>query len=140
MNIRTVIAVLFSVLFSSVAMAEEKRFDNHVVYFSALNSTFITAETGRQYGVRRSEKTGLLTLSVHQEPDTPIPASITVSARSLLGTMHDIDMKQVREGEAIYYIGTFPLEHRETLTFDIDIAPEDDTASYSFDFSQEFYR
>ena len=125
---------------SQLAVAEQETYPDHTIFYTALNSTYITPEISQQYGIRRSENRGLLTLAVHAKPDMPVPASIKVSSRSLLGKIEPISMQQVQEGTAIYYIGTFSMGHRETLTFNVSVAPEGKETPYLFDFSQEFYK
>ena len=46
---------------------------------------------------------------------------------------------EIRDGEAIYYIGDFRITNQETLNFDIEVTPEGESAPYKAQLSQQFY-
>jgi hypothetical protein len=69
----------------------------------------------------------------------PTHAKITAQVVNLAGQMRDIELREIREGTAIYYIGEFSVAHEETLKFDIKLKPEGTTETYTVKYSQEFY-
>jgi hypothetical protein len=48
-------------------------------------------------------------------------------------------MREIKEQDAVYYIGETPVANRETLIFDITVTPEGITAPSEVRFKREFY-
>jgi hypothetical protein len=48
-------------------------------------------------------------------------------------------MRELREGDAIYYIGELTVSNQEMLTFSINVRPEGVDAPYQIRFRQQFY-
>jgi hypothetical protein len=48
-------------------------------------------------------------------------------------------MREVREGNAIYYIGEFGVANEETVKFDVRILPQGTRNEFKVEFSQDFY-
>ncbi|MCB1857729.1 MAG: DUF4426 domain-containing protein [Gammaproteobacteria bacterium] len=115
----------------------------YVVHHNAIPTALLTPEIASAYGIIRSKYRGMLSVSViKQIPNTTgtaVTARIAASARNLTGQTREIDMREVREGEAIYYIGEFPIVHRELLTFTLDVHPENGPESIKAELSQEFF-
>jgi len=70
---------------------------------------------------------------------TAVTAQIEATSRNLQGQIREIAMREVREGQAIYYLGEFPVEHGETLRFDLKVRPQGSASSYAVELSQDFY-
>ena len=66
-------------------------------------------------------------------------ADVTVSASNLTGQLKSVDTREIREAQAIYYIGEVGVANRETLIFDISVKPEGETAPFTVRFRQQFY-
>jgi hypothetical protein len=50
-----------------------------------------------------------------------------------------MEMRQVTEGEAIYYIGTVSITGNEILVFDIKAQPEGEALTLAAKFTREFF-
>ena len=48
-------------------------------------------------------------------------------------------MRENREGDAVYYIGDFLVQHGELLSFDNEVRPEGEKQVFSTRMSQEFF-
>ncbi len=135
---------LISTFLSVSVFAEQKvEFDGYEMHYIVLNTTEIPAEIAEFYALKRSGKRAFINLSIlKQTPDgygTPVTTDVTAIQRSLVGQKIDIALREIREGEAIYYIGDFPIINREVLWFDIDLILEDDTR-FSFSFDQQVWQ
>jgi hypothetical protein len=133
-----------SFLLTSIAVAEQKvEFGNYDLHYIVLNTTEIPADIAAQYDLNRSGKRAFINLSVLQKTDDgygkPVPASIVAVQRSLLGQVVPIDLREIREGTAIYYIGDFQIINRETLWFDVELVLEDGT-EFEFSFDQQVWQ
>lgn len=55
---------------------------------------------------------------------TAVTASVSGGKRNLLGQVSDIDFREIREENAIYYIGEFDYSNAEIVRFTIIVQPE----------------
>jgi len=126
-----------------VTRASFETFGDHVVHFNAQSTTMLPPEVARAFGIRRSGNRAMLNITVlrreEAEADTPVTAVVTVNATNLLAQQKDISMRELREGEAIYYIGEVTVANEEIVTFDISVRPEGAVSAHEFRFRQQFY-
>lgn len=111
------------------------------VYFNALPSTELTPDVARQYGITRSANRALLNVSVRRgEPgaDVAVPARVDAVATNLSGQRMDVRMREVRDGDALYYLGEARISGQDTLTFELTITVEGE-APMTATFKQEFF-
>jgi hypothetical protein len=126
------------------ALAENStRVAGYTIHHNAITTDKLAPDVARHYGIQRSRNRGLLNVSViKDEPGTtgtPVTAMVKATSRNLQGVIREVAMREVREGEAVYYLGEFPVEHAETLDFAIQVKPQGETTSYAAELSQEFY-
>lgn len=136
--------LLLVLLLVGAVHAEQKvDFSGHELHYIVLNTTEISAQVAQKYDIIRSGKRAFINLSVLRQTSDgygqPVSADITAIERSLLGQMLKINLQEIREGSAIYYIGTFPIIDRETLWFDIDLTV-DNGPSFDFSFPQKVWQ
>ena len=123
---------------------QASEFGDYVVHYNALNSSLITPEVARAYGIRRSDSRGLINISIIRSvPDkglTAVRASVKTSAKNLTGQTRDIEMREITEGEdAIYYIGEFSVSNMEMFDFTVAVTPEGMDKPFKVHFRQQFY-
>jgi hypothetical protein len=126
------------------ALAENStKVPGHTIHHNALSSSQLAPEIARSYGIQRSPNRGLLNVSVIRDvpgtTGTAVTAQVEATSRNLQGQIREIAMREVREGPAIYYLGEFPVEHGETLRFDLRVRPQGAAASYAVELNQDFY-
>jgi hypothetical protein len=68
-----------------------------------------------------------------------VTAIVTVKTVNLTGQLKNITMRQVNEGEAIYYIGEVTIANRETLIFDIGVTPDGVEKASDVRFKRQFF-
>ena len=112
----------------------------HVVHFSAQLTDQLPADIAQVYNIVRSKNRAMLNVSIIEE-DTgaPVTADVTVKTQNLTGQLKTVTMREIREQEAIYYIGETPVANRETLIFDISVIPAGKTSASDVRFKREFY-
>lgn len=94
------------------------------VHYNALPTTVLSPEVARQYGITRSAGRALLNVAILRSiegTDTPVPATVTAAATNLNGQRQDLTMREVREGDAIYYLAEARFQDQETLTFELEV-------------------
>jgi hypothetical protein len=120
------------------AMAERKQsFGDLDVHYSAFNSSFLQPDIAAAANLTRSKSQGVVNIAV-RKADQPVGAQVSGQVKNLLGQVHNLQFKQVKEGEAIYYLAQFPFDGNETLRFSLQVQATGGTTQ-SFDFTQEFF-
>lgn len=136
-------ALLAGLLATLPALAANSvRSGEWVVHYNAVPTTSLTPEVARQYGITRSANRALVNVSVRRgEPgaDQAVPARVSVAATNLNGQRSSLRVREVREGEAIYYLAEARVQGQETLNFELEVVTEGATAPIRASFRQEFF-
>lgn len=101
--------------------------DGYTVHYNALPSTALSAEVARAYGITRSGTRGFLNIAVLRDDagtGTAVPARITARSRALTGQVGAIELRELRDQDAIYYVGEFRIRGEEQLRFELEVHPE----------------
>lgn len=118
-------------------------FGDYIVHFNAQSTTMLPAQVARAFGIQRSENRAMLNITVLRRneatEDMPVEANVSVAASNLLGQVKNVRLRELREGEAIYYIGEMTVANEEIIKFDISVQPEGLERPYEFSFKQQFY-
>jgi hypothetical protein len=129
---------------TAVAHAEiSQKFGPLEIHYNALTTDELLPEVARAYKIERSKTRGLVTMSVlKQNPvgaPTPVPAKITVYVTNLTQQLANVEMREIKEGTAIYYLGEFRVVPPDTLKFTatVEVAGE---PRRELVFNQTFYK
>ena len=118
-------------------------FGDYVVHFNAISTNQLTPEIARQYAIVRSDNRAMLNVSIlRKEAGTtgaPVSGSVSASAVNLTGQHKNMTMREIREGEAVYYIGELAVANEETLVFSIDVTPMNESSRFSVRYMKQFY-
>ena len=113
---------------------------DHVVHFSAQSTDQLPPDVARAYNIVRSKNRAMLNVSVLREEDgVPVVAKVSVKTVNLTGQLKNVTMRQINEGDAIYYIGEVAIANRETLVFDISVTPDGSQIARDVRFKRQFY-
>ncbi|TDF34418.1 DUF4426 domain-containing protein [Alteromonadaceae bacterium M269] len=131
--------VLAMAFFAFPSLAEQKQtLGEWDVHYIVVNSTFFEPEVARQYGIQRSQFNALVNISVlDKETQKAQSVAITGQATNLIGNSKKLTFKEVKEGDAIYYLAQIPFRHKENYRFDIDV--RHGNSSENLKFKHEFY-
>jgi len=140
----TALTLLTIMLSKTVSAQQAQQFEDYTIHYSALNSSLISPEVAKAYGIRRSESRALINIAVLKNTNDPLPtavkAKVTTSGRNLTGQTREIDMREIHEGDdAIYYIGELSVRNMETLDFTVMVTPEGQSKPFTLKFKQQFY-
>jgi hypothetical protein len=118
--------------FSSSA-EQKKQLGNWDVHYMVLSTTFLTPEIAKANNIVRSRFSSLVNISV-LDNTSKVAQSVAMSgsATNLLGTKKELSFKQVKEGDAIYYLALLDYRNRETYRFKINIQQGNITRTLSF--------
>ncbi|HLU13972.1 MAG TPA: DUF4426 domain-containing protein [Arenimonas sp.] len=111
------------------------------LHYNAVPSTSLTPEVARQYGITRSANRVLVNVALRQGTpgaDRAVPAAVSIAATNANGQRMNLRVREVREGEAIYYLAEANVVGRDILRFEIEATPEGDKP-IRVEFRQEFF-
>lgn len=115
----------------------------YTIHHNALTTDSLPIQVATAYGIQRSKSRALLNVAViRDEPGTmgtPVHAQIRAVARTLYGQIRPIELREIVEDQAIYYIADFPVAHRERLHFQFEILPAGGRYPLRANMHQEFY-
>ncbi|MDA8384032.1 MAG: DUF4426 domain-containing protein [Betaproteobacteria bacterium] len=142
---RTLLALSFVLAFAlpGISAADQAvRFNQVEVHYNAVATDFLSPQVAKSYGITRSHYRGLLTISVLADQAKGAPQAVAAKVSAYRVNMADqlanIDMREVKEAHAIYYLGTFHISRPETLTFHVNVTPHGKTQAYQVKFTRDF--
>lgn len=120
----------------AVVSAGDVRLRASVVPTAGLNQA-----VADRYGIEPDRGTVMLLVGVRQGPsmrETALPARISAVATDLRGVRTRIDLREIRTGELVDYVGTMRMTPPETLRFELEAEHAAGTPS-RLAFSRDFY-
>jgi hypothetical protein len=129
---------------SGLASADQsKDFGDYTIHYSAFTTDVLSQDVARAYNITRSKNRAMLNISVLKKvmetTVQPVKAVIESTATNLSAQLKTIEMRELSEQGAIYYIAELPVAHRETLKFNIAVTPDGEEITYRFSFDQQFF-
>lgn len=143
-SLANTLSILVLLALSAVVCAENSTHTGgYTIHHNALTTDSLPVQVATAYGIQRSKNRALLNVSViRDEPGklgTPVRAEIRAVARTLYGQIRPIELREVVEDKAIYYIADFPVANREALHFEFEILPEGGRYPLRAHMRQEFF-
>ncbi len=143
-RIPTVLAAALLLAATPPAGAEQsKTFGDYTIHYAAFTTDILTPEVARTYKIRRSKNRALLNISVLKKvmgtTGQPVRAQVEATATNLSRQLRSLDVRELSEQGAIYYIAEMIVNNEETLEFDLNITPEGESVALRFLFQQQFF-
>ncbi len=140
----TAILAGLSLLFSLPAQAENAQdFGDYVVHYNALTTDNLPPTVTREYGITRSKNRAMLNVAILRKvlgtTGEPVAAKVSATVSNLTGQQREIELREIGEGSAIYYIGEFGVNHEENLDFTVVAHPEGHDRPLRVQFQQRFF-
>lgn len=136
--------LLVAILLVSLPAAaqQSERFDQFELHHSIVYTTFLSPEIAAEYGIARGRDKAMLTLSVRDADagETAGRPMIIEGETWDLIRNYELDIKEIREGDATYYIIPFEFLDREYRFFDLTFTPEGSKRSYRYKFNRQLWR
>jgi hypothetical protein len=138
--IRTV-ALWLALLPGLVLAQQTETFGPFELHYSVVNTTFLDPTVAATYGITRGEKRAILNLAVRENlADGSKARAMELQGRtSDLMQQQGLEFREIREGDAIYYIAEFSFINEEWRFFEIEFRPEGATQSYTYKFKHQLY-
>jgi len=153
MTIKHRFIALLTLLISSLSFAHAKealtpstggQFEQtgrYQVHYMALPSTVLEAKIARSYGIKRSSYNAFINISILDtliDGNPAVTGKLTGQATNLTGKISKLTFKEIKEGNAIYYIAQLPFRHKEQFTIQVRSVNRDGLNSL-LKFTQQFY-
>jgi len=123
-------ALLLLILFMvprAAAAGQSERYGHYIVYYSAISTDLLSPDVARAYGYQRSSHKGLVNIAIKRDAsngvEQAVAGKVDGSAVNLSGQRVPVDFQQVKEGDVVYYLGTFPISGNDTVRFRPDNHP-----------------
>jgi len=144
-HIRIGALLLGLTLLPCVVLAQQsERFGPYELHYSVVNTTFLDPKVAASYGITRGRERAIVNISLrrHREGGGTTAHAMVLEgwARDLIQTQRKLEFREIREGDAIYYIAEFPFLNEEWLTFKIEFQPEGSDQTYTHSFKRQLYR
>lgn len=113
------------------------------IHHNAFPTSTLTPEVANAYGIQRSKVRGMLNVSVIKEKEgtigASVPARVDVKTLILTGQTSHLPMREIKEQDAVYYVGEFPVQNGEKINFVIEATPEGTTKAFVINMEQQFF-
>ena len=114
------------------------------IHHNAFTTSTLTPEVAKAYGIQRSKFRGMLNVSVIKEKEgttgASVPARVDVNTLVLTGQQSArLPMREIKEQNAVYYVGEFPVQNEEKINFVIDVTPEGSSETVKVSMEQQFF-
>lgn len=117
--------------------------NGYTVHYSAMPSTVLTPAIATRYGITRSSNRALINVAVMKGPRAvdavAVPARIEATAINAAGQRQALNLREVRDRGAIYYLGDARIEERDELVFEFTVTPDGESRPINARYRQEFW-
>ena len=136
--------VLFVLGFSHGALSENSReFGDYVIHYNAFRSDTLTPEIAKTYQLTRRNNRLIVNIAVLKKvmntTGKPVAAEISGHASNLTGQLKGLEFREIREGNAIYYLAESQFSDGEFLKFELKIKPEGEEHAARLKFDKRFF-
>ncbi len=133
--------LLLALLATFTQAENSKRFGDYELLYSVVNTTFLEPAVAANYGITRGKKRAMLNLSLLLHLDNgaePRAMNITGETWDLIHR-NALELREIREGKAIYYIAEFAFINEEWRFFEVTFTPEGSQENFHFKFKHQLY-
>ncbi|MFA5240762.1 MAG: DUF4426 domain-containing protein [Sulfuricella sp.] len=132
------------IVLSFPAHAEIQKFGDVDVNYNVVTTDTLAPQVARAYGIQRSKNRLLLTVAVSRMDERNIPrpvsADVTAHTVNMIEQQRQIKMRNIKEGEAIYYIGDFSFATPDFLRFTLNVAEPGAAKPWKIEFQRNYER
>lgn len=134
--------LLWLALLPGLTLAQQSEtFGPFELHYSVVNTTFLDPQIAASYGITRGKKRAILNLAVREDiADGSAARSMILQGRTWdLIQNQTLEFREIREGDAIYYIAEFAFINEEWRFFEVNFRPAGAEQTYTFNFKHQLY-
>lgn len=117
--------------------------DGYVVHYSAFPSVFLDPDMAQRYNIDRADDRAVVNISVRKgkpgETGSAATAKVTGKVSDLIHS-RELNFREIREKDAVYYIAEFWHGPKANVRFDVKVTPEGRDTPITATFSEDFAR
>ena len=139
-----VLLLVISMLLTVVCYAEQSQdFGEYTVHYSAFTTDTLAPDVAKQYKIPRSKNRAMVNLAILKNGDgplgIPVKAKVEGAAKNLSEQLRELNIREIVEDNAIYYIAETQINNEETLRYNFHITPEGESSPYEISFQEKFF-
>lgn len=141
----TSLAALFLLGLSTAQAADAvqgaHRFGEYVVHPGTMVTANLAPKVASKYDIQRSDHRGLVTVAVRHHSNgasEPVKAEVNAILVNMSAQRRDLNLREVDEGQAIYYLADFRIDPPETVKVQFRIRPQGSERTLEFEVSRTF--
>ncbi len=141
-----VFAFLLLGFIASYSFAQEdtsQTFGDYEVHYSVFNSSFITPDIAKAYGIVRSKSQALVNIAVlKKQLDGSMQAVSAVINGDVFDLVHraNLEFSEVREQDSVYYLANFDISHKIKVYFTVIVQSDPNTSPFKVTFNRTLYK
>ena len=106
-------------------VAGQKETPEHIVYFSSIDSRLVPPLVARAHGLPRGPRYLTVSVSVHAlDSQTAVSALVRGEVTNLLAQQVDLQFREIREQDALYYLATHTADQQDTHHYRLIVQPQ----------------
>jgi hypothetical protein len=120
-----------------------KKFGTYTVHYTVFSSEKVQPEVATAYKIVRGKDLALVNISLTKTENgltsLGLPAVVKVKTLNLMQQSKNIDIKEIKEPDATYYLGAIRHTNEEDLRFEVSVLPEGETTPLKLTFGRRLY-
>lgn len=125
------------------AAPTSKQFGDVTIHFTVLNTSFLSPQVARSYGIVRGDNKFLVNVAVGKQQgqsSRALRAEVSGSSSDLIHRI-PLQFREVIERDAIYYIAELEIDgKRERRDFRLSVKTDERPQPYDIQFNKQLYR
>lgn len=131
--------VLLLLLYPFIASADQfVAWSGYEIHYAVFSSLIIPDDVAQAHGITRAKGRIIANISIKQGNDS-VAATVTGTARNLLGQVLPLTFSEVRETDAIYYLANQVINEKDTIHFSISVRPVNMSEAYELKFMRQYF-
>lgn len=120
-----------------------QKFGSYTVHYTVFNSKQIPAQVADVYKLTRSSDMVYLNISLTKTENGTatlgLPATVKAKAVNLMQQSKALELKEIKEPEATYYLAPFRHTNEEDIRFEISVLPAGEAKPLTLSFTRRLY-
>lgn len=137
-----ILPTLLLALVASGAEAASTQMGRYEVHYSVVNTTFVEPDTAAIYGLVRARDRAFLNIAVRERLADGSDRAVTAKIEGRSWDFYQnvfLEFREVREGDAVYYIADFEFNDGEVRFFNLLLLPDGESRSQPLKFHQKIH-
>lgn len=134
--------MLAAVLSVPCAAEQTEDFGAYTIHYNALTTDAVEPAIARAYGIPQHRNRALINVAVLRKvmgvEGQPSRAAVSLTSTNASALVTSVQMRELHDGGAIFYLGELPVNDGETLKFTLMVKPEGAAEPHTIVFDQLF--